>query len=338
MISSELQKKLSDDKINCDYILTPIVNYKLEINKGKNKYIPKSNYPLESLNLILEEINFLFKDNESLMEYFESFDTGTHIYLFNLRTKDKKETGYLKTIKENQTLNKKIETNYELIFDEDEKDILLNDDILNLSEDFKKNLIDFSLKQYLKFLFLKNDTNINIYLFGSKLDLDNPYYNIKSMVNDGENYVKITNLNYVDNSENKIIDCFDLEGSEYNGILFNEKFIDGINNNTNIKIEEIKEKDYLNGVLFYKDNILLSRMNQFFLGDISFFVKKIMKINDDIETDKNVIKNILKRNGYIQLPDNCYEVQFNNLEIKDQALYGFIYYKIKMLLQKIQKN
>ena len=338
MISSELQKKLSDDKINCDYILTPIVNYKLEINKGKNKYIPKSNYPLESLNLILEEINFLFKDNESLMEYFESFDTGTHIYLFNLRTKDKKETGYLKTIKENQTLNKKIETNYELIFDEDEKDILLNDDILNLSEDFKKNLIDFSLKQYLKFLFLKNDTNINIYLFGSKLDLDNPYYNIKSMVNDGENYVKITNLNYVDNSENKIIDCFDLEGSEYNGILFNEKFIDGINNNTNIKIEEIKEKDYLNGVLFYKDNILLSRMNQFFLGDISFFVKKIMKINDDIKPDKNVIKNILKRNGYIQLPDNCYEVQFNNLEIKDQALYGFIYYKIKMLLQKIQKN
>ena len=339
MISSELQKKLSDDKINCDYILTPIVNYKLEINKGKNKYIPKSNYPLESLNLILEEINFIFKDKGSLLEYFDSFDTGTHIFLFNLRTKNKNEIGYLKMIKENETLNKKIETNYELIFDEDETDILLNDDILNLSEDFKKNLIDFSLKQYLKFLFLKHDTNINIYLFGNKLDLENPYYNIKQMVNDGENYIKITNLNYVDNNENKIIDCFDIEGSEYNGILFNEKFIDEINNNTNIKIEEIKEKDYLNGVLFYKDNILISRMNQFFLGDINFFVKKLMKINDDnIECDKNVRKNLLKRNGYIQLPDNCYEVQFNNLEIKDQALYRFIYYKIKILLQKIQKN
>ena len=339
MISNELQKKLSDDKINCDFVLTPIINYKIEINKDKekNNYIAKSNYPFESLNLILEEINFLFKDKESLLEYFDSFDTGTHIYLFNLRTKNKNEIGYLKTIKENETLNKKIETNYELIFDEDEKDILLNDDILNLSEDFKKNLIDFSLKQYLKFLFLKPDTNINIYLFGNKLDLENPYYNIKQMVTDGGNYIKITNLNYVDNNENKIIDCFDIEGSEYNGILFNEKFIDGINNNTNIKIEEIKEKDYLNGVLFYKDNILISRMNQFFLGDINFFVKKLMKINDDIECDKNVRKNLLKRNGYIQLPDNCYEVQFNNLEIKDQALYGFIYYKIKMLLQKMQK-
>ena len=57
-------------------------------------------------------------------------------------------------------------------------------------------------------------------------------------------------------------------------------------------MDEIKEKDYLNGVLFYKDNILISRMNQSFLGDINFFVKKLMKINDDIEIDNKIYKNI----------------------------------------------
>ena len=177
ILSSELQKKLNDDKNNCDYILTPIVNYKIEQNKTKNNYIPKSNYPLESLNLILEEINFLFKDKESLFEYFDTFQTGTHIYLFDLRTKNKNEIGYLKTLKENKTLNKKIESNYELLFDE-EGDILLNNENLDFPEIFKKNLIDFSLKKYLKFLFLKPNTKINIFLFGNKLDLENPYYNI----------------------------------------------------------------------------------------------------------------------------------------------------------------
>ena len=339
MISSELQKKLSDDKINCDYILTPIVNYKIEQNELKNNYIPKSNYPLESLNLILDEINFLFKDKESLIKYFDTFQTGTHIFLFDLKTKNKNEIGFLKTMKENSNVSGKIESNYELLFDEDEADISLNNDNLDIPENLKKNLIDFSLKKYLKFLFLKPDTKINIYLFGKKLQRDNPYYNIKLLSNDGDNLVKITNLNYISDKENlKTIDCFDIEGSEYNGILFNEKFLDSINNTTNIAMDEIKEKDYLNGVLFYKDNILISRMNQSFLGDINFFVKKLMKINDDNEIENKIYKNIFKRNGYIQLPDNCYEVQFNKLEIKDQALFGFIYYKLKMLLQKIQKN
>ena len=336
LISSELQKILSEDKINSDYILTPIVNYKIEKNKEKNNYIPKSNYPVESLKLILDEIYFLFKDKESLNEYFDTFETGTHIYLFDLRTNNNNEIGYLKPAKENNSSNNTIVSNYELLFDEEKKDILLNN-TLDIPDEFKNNLIDFSLKKYLKFLFLKQEQKINIYLFGNKLDIENPYYNIKSLANDGENVIKITNLKYV-NEENKIIDCFDLEGSEYKGILFNEKFIDGINNNTNIAIDSIKEKDYLNGVLFYKDNILVNRMNQCFLGDINFFIKKIMNIKDDNEIVYKNYRNMFKKNGFIQLPENGYELQFNNLEIKDQALFGFIYYKLKLLLQKIQKN
>ena len=337
MISKSLQQKLKDDEINWDFILTPIVNYKIEQDKIENKYIPKSNYPLESLNLILEEIPFLFKDKEALFDYFNTFESGTHIYLFDLRTKNKNETGYLKTMKENNELNKKIISNYELLFDQDDNDILLNEN-LDLNEEFKKNIIDFSFKKYLKFFFLKCDKKLNIFLFGKKLDIDNPYYNIKSLANDGNNIIKLTNLNYKSDKENEVIDCFDIEGNEYKGILFDEKFIDGINNNTNITIEEIKEKDYLNGVLFYKDNILINRMNQLSFGDINFFIKKMININDDNEIEGKINKNIFKRNGYIELPNNSYELQFNNMEIKDQALFGFIYYKLKMLLQKIQKN
>jgi hypothetical protein len=337
MISAELQKKLSEDKNCCEYILTPIVNYKIEKNEIKNKYIPKSNFPLESINLILEQINFLFKDNEALIEYFDTFETGTHIYLFDLRTKNRNESGYLKTMKENDTLNNKIISNYELLFDEEENDIFLNDPPY-FPEDFKKNIIDFSLKTYLKFLFLKPVKNINIYLFQKKLDIENPYYNIKLLANDGQNVTKITNLKYTSDKENEIIDCFDIVGGEYTGILFNEKFIDSINSNTNIFFEEIKEKNYFNGVLLYKDNVLINRMNQLSLGDINFFIKKSMNLDNDDEIDLKINKNIFKRNGFVQLPNNCYELQFNNMEFKDQALLGFIYYKIKMLLQKIQKN
>ena len=349
MISIELQKKINDK--NCDFILTPIVNYRIEKkdnNKNNSqKYIPKSNFPIESINLILEIIPFLFKSNDDLMKYFDSFETGTHIYLFDLKTIKKEENGYLKTIKEDNSLNKSILSNYELLFDEEENDIYLNQDI-GLNDELKKNIIDFSLKKYLSFLYLKHNKHINIFIFRKKIEIENPYYNIKLMSHSGKNIEQITNLIYSKEvkNENNIIDSFNIEGTDYNGILFNEKFIDSISSNSSIGIEEIKEKDYLNGILLYKDNILVSRLNQSFLGDITFFIKKMMKINNIICNNENknkcneynyLNKKIFKRNGYLQLPSAGYELMFNNMEIKDQALFGFIYNKIKILIKKLQK-
>ena len=242
-------------------------------------------------------------------------------------------------------MNKRILSNYELLFNEEENDIYLNEDI-GLNDEFKKNIIDFSLKKYLSFLYLKHNKNINIYIFGNKIEIENPYYNIKLMSYSGNNMKQITNLIYSkeDNNGNKkdIIDSFNIEGTNYNGILFNENFIDSISSNSNIGIEEIKEKDYLNGILLYKDNILVSRLNQTFLGDITFFVKKLMNINNSIYDVENInkynlTKKIFKRNGYLQLPSVGYELMFNNMEIKDQALFGFIYNKIKILLKNLQK-
>ena len=349
MISIELQKKINDK--NCDFILTPIVNYRIEKkDNNKNnghKYIPKSNFPIESINLILEIIPFLFKSNDDLMKYFDSFETGTHIYLFDLKTIKNEENGYLKTIKEDNSLNKSILSNYELLFDEEENDIYLNQDI-GLNDELKKNIIDFSLKKYLSFLYLKHNKHTNIFIFGKKIEIENPYYNIKLMSHSGKNIEQITNLIYSKEvkNENNIIDSFNIEGTDYNGILFNEKFIDSISSNSSIGIEEIKEKDYLNGILLYKDNILVSRLNQSFLGDITFFIKKMMKINNIICNNENknkcneynfLNKKIFKRNGYLQLPSAGYELMFNNMEIKDQALFGFIYNKIKILIKKLQK-
>ena len=337
LISKRLQQKIKEN----DYILTPIINYRIEKKEAnKLKYIAKSNFPKESLNLILEAISFLFQTEEDLMNYFDSFDIGTHIYLFDLRKKN---------LYKDDILN---ENNYELIFNEEENDIWINEDY-DFSEELKRNVIDFSLKKYLNFIILKPFKDINIYLLGKKIDWENPYYNIKLLSNLGNNIKKITSLNYFSTDEKEKIDCLNIEGSDYKGILFNENFIDSITSNTNIGVEDIKEKDYFNGILIYKDGILINRLNQEYFGNFNFFEKKIMHVTDKIyNNDEDHLNNnifglnqnnnyfcskIFKKNGYIELPPNAYELTFNGCEIKDQALFGYFYNKVKALLQKIQK-
>ena len=334
MISNSLQKKLKDN----DFILTPIINYRIEKKESnKMKYIAKSNFPSESLNLILEHINFLFKAEEELMNYFDTFDTGTHIYLFDL----KKKSNFLG------------EKNYELIFNEEENDICLNEDF-EFDEELKKNIIDFSLKKYLSFMVLKPLKDVSIFISEKKIDLENPYYNIKLLASLGNNIKKLNSINYFINDEKDKIDCLNIDGMDYEGILFNENFIDSITSNTNIGVEDIKEKDYLNGILIYKENILITRLNQHNFGDLNFFIKKMMNLSNKEENDfsnnnnifeqnfiyknsNNILRKIFKKNGYIELPSNGYELMFNGCEIKDQALFGFFYNKVKALLQKIQK-
>ena len=333
MISKSLQKKLKDN----DFILTPIINYRIEKKESnKMKYIVKSNFPNESLNLILEYINFLFKTEEELMNYFDTFDTGTHIYLFDL----KKKSNFLG------------EKNYELIFNEEENDICLNEDF-EFDEELKQNIIDFSLKKYLSFMVLKPLKDVSIFISEEKIDLENPYYNIKLLASLGNNIKKLNSINYFINDEKDKIDCLNIEGMDYEGILFNENFIDSITSNTNIGVEDIKEKDYLNGILIYKENILITRLNQHNFGDLNFFIKKMMNLSNKEENDfstnnifeqnfiyknsNNILRKIFKKNGYIELPSNGYELMFNGCEIKDQALFGFFYNKVKALLQKIQK-
>ena len=310
LISKNLQKK-----IDSDFILTPVINYKINFendndkeNKDKEDYIPKSDYPLQSLNLILEEIKFLFKTPEELINYFKSFQTGTHIFLYDL---------------------KKINDNYEFTFDKEQHDIFCNVyfDELGFDEQSKKELIDISLSQYLNFIQLKHSKEVKIFIEGEEKKLENPYYNIFLMSGiNNNNLKKIAYLKYEGGDK---IDCFNICGEDYKGILFNEKFLNGITENTNFAVEDIKEKDYFNGILLYKENYLICRIGQSTFGDLSFFIKKFLNGKKG--------KDIFKINGYIQLPNKGYDLMFNNKEIKDLALFGFLYNKIKGLTSKINK-
>jgi len=201
---------------------------------------------------------------------------------------------------------------------------------------------------------LKPLKDVSIFISEKKIDLENPYYNIKLLASLGNNIKKLNSINYFVYDEKEKIDCLNIDGMDYEGILFNENFIDSITSNTNIGVEDIKEKDYLNGILIYKENILITRLNQHNFGDLNFFIKKMMNLSNKEENDfsnnnnifeqnfvyknsNNILRKIFKKNGYIELPSNGYELMFNGCEIKDQALFGFFYNKVKALLQKIQK-
>ena len=82
LISKQLQMKM-----NNDLILTPLVNYIIQKDKDKNttKYIFKSQMGLQSENIILNEIRFLFWSIDEIFSYANKFETGTHIFIYDLR-------------------------------------------------------------------------------------------------------------------------------------------------------------------------------------------------------------------------------------------------------------
>jgi hypothetical protein len=262
LISKNLQVKM-----DTDFILTPVINYAYE----GNKYYPKSNFSQQSLNIILNEIKFLYKDCDKLFDYIESFETGTHIYLYDL-----------KQISSNKSdLNKLY--NYELLFDFSEKDVLFNCFESQIED---RRFIDASLINYLKFLYLE-EPNVEINLIGRRVDMTNPY--VKIFKN-----AKKTNVPKVNSSLKFDISDSDIaliDNEIYKGVIFNKSFFN------NLKLES----NFFNGILLYKDKRLISRFEQSKLGDISFFVKKFIK-HDDLEK-------VITFSGFVEF--SCFELLCN---------------------------
>lgn len=301
LISINLQ-----DKIDSDLVLTPVVNYKITDNPNK-KYVPKSNYPTESLNLILDEIGFLIATEDDLYILLETFKTGTFIYLFDLK--------------------KTSEDNYELIISNNSNDILFNTFYEELGDE-NTNYIDISLKQYLNFLQLNMNKNVSFYINKEKFVPVNLYYQLHLAGKTANEVTKIAYLKYQKENENEKIDCFYIGGEQYKGILFNSHFIDSVSKDSNSDVEDIKSKDYFNGVLLYRGNTLISRIDQSKFGDLAYFVKKMIKGKDKL----------FKVNGYIELPEQGFDLMFNGKEIKDLAVFGFLFTKVKSLIKQINKN
>ena len=308
-------------KINNDLIVTPIVNY----THKDNNFEFKSQFALQSLNLILNETRFLFWNEEELFNYIKTFETGTHIFLYDFKqfSPKKENLGSL--------------SNLELLFDYNEKDILYN---LFYIFDDNRELIDVSLKKYILNLYLNN--NSNIYIFDNLIDIKNSelmqlknlhdsYKEIKGEIKEDKIEIIEPNFNIHNDNLNEI-KCLIFDNELYNGVLIKkneQNFYDEIlKKKYNINISNNNQNEIL---LFLKGR-LITRLNQKKFGDLAYFEKK-----------KNKKENIAKKNctefwfGYIELPDNSlYETVSTKTEFKDKILFSYFYSKLYNLLKKFQ--
>ena len=354
LISKQLQMKMHND-----LILTPLVNYEIikeEKSEGiKNKYLFKSQMGLQSENIILNEIRFLFWSVDEIFSFADKFNTGTYIFIFDL-----------KQFSPNKTLINKI-NNFELFFGyKSEYDLQYNDILYNtilkqkyLNEENNKNnmlnMIDVSLRKYLE-LFLFNYNGVNIKLLNEKINTENNIITkLSSIVRNNIYSNDIININNnndkILNSENVLIieDSFSLKGKKnlnkekiniilikgelYKGILIkkdeNKENINKlINDLFSVDISDCIDDLFSNNILIYLENRLVCRLGQNKFGDLPYFIKMKKK--------KDWFYNYM---GYIELPKNgLYELNLIKSEFKDNSMSFIFFSKINNLIKKLNKK
>ena len=354
LISKQLQMKMHND-----LILTPLVNYEIikeEKSEGiKNKYLFKSQMGLQSENIILNEIRFLFWSVDEIFSFADKFNTGTYIFIFDL-----------KQFSPNKTLVNKI-NNFELFFGyKSEYDLQYNDILYNtilkqkyLNEENNKNnmlnMIDVSLRKYLE-LFLFNYNGVNIKLLNEKINTENNIITkLSSIVRNNiysNDIINIDNNNdKILNSENVLIieDSFSLKGKKnlnkekiniilikgelYKGILIkkdeNKENINKlINDLFSVDISDCIDDLFANNILIYLENRLVCRLGQNKFGDLPYFIKMKKK--------KDWFYNYM---GYIELPKNgLYELNLIKSEFKDNSMSFIFFSKINNLIKKLNKK
>ena len=364
LISKQLQMKMHND-----LILTPLVNYEIikdEKNENKNKYIFKSQMGLQSENIILNEIRFLFWSVNEIFSFADTFNTGTYLFIFDL-----------KQFSSNKNLINTI-GNFELFFGyKSEYDLRYNDIIYNtmlkkiylenlnyLSDDIKNdnsnnmiNVIDVSLRKYLE-LFLVNYNGVNVTLLSEKINTENNIITkLSSIVRNNLYMNEIMNSNINDkinsvlNSENILIleDSFSLKekkninkekiniiilkGELYKGILIKKSekkknIIKIINDTFNVDITDCIDDLISNNILIYLENRLVCRLGQNKFGDLPYYIKMKKK--------KDWYYNYM---GYIELPKNgLYELNLIKSEFKDNLINFILFRKINNLIKKLNKN
>lgn len=281
LISYNLQTKLGTD-----LILTPIVNYSIEPNGG---YKLKKQFSLQSANLIINEIKFLFYDINSLFSYANTFQAGTHIFLYDLRQIS------------NDTNKINCLDNFELFLNYNNKDILYN---LFCLQTQKQTAIDSSLRQYIKNLYIKY-INAEIVLFGEKIELKNELvslYENETLLPQGDIVISKNNLVLSDEDKGRLCECVVIKGHLYNGIICTSDFVSGSKLNGMI----LNKDNVQEGILLYLNKKLICRVNQKKLGDVSYFLKQRFtgKKNEKDRSKKQLV-------GYIDLPISTFELMSN---------------------------
>ena len=351
LISKQLQMKMHND-----LILTPLVNYEIikdDKNEGKNKYIFKSQMGLQSENIILNEIRFLFWSIDDVFSFADKFETGTHIFIFDLK-QFSGDKNYLNKIN-NFELFFGYKSEYDLKYNDILYNTILKQKYLNSNEENNKNnllnVIDVSLRKYLE-LFLFNYNGVNINLLTEKINTENNIITkLSSIVRNNINSNEVINMNNnsenILNNENILIieDSFSLKGKKnlnkekiniillkgelYKGILIKkekkENIIKLINDAFNVDVSDCIDDLIYNNILIYLENRLVCRLGQNKFGDLPYFIK--MKKNKDWYY--NYI-------GYIELPKNgLYELNLIKSEFKDNSMSFIFFSKINNLIKKL---
>ena len=355
LISKQLQMKMHND-----LILTPLVNYEIikgDKNEGKNKYIFKSQMGLQSENIILNEIRFLFWSIDDVFSFADKFETGTHIFIFDLK-QFSGDKNYLNKIN-NFELFFGYKSEYDLKYNDILYNTILKQKYLNLNEENNKNnllnVIDVSLRKYLE-LFLFNYNGVNINLLTEKINTENNIITkLSSIVRNNINSNEVINMNNNNNEnilnyENILVieDSFSLKGKKnlnkekiniillkgelYKGILIKkekkENIIKLINDAFNVDVSDCIDDLIYNNILIYLENRLVCRLGQNKFGDLPYFIK--MKKNKDWYY--NYI-------GYIELPKNgLYELNLIKSEFKDNSMSFIFFSKINNLIKKLNKK
>ena len=353
LISKQLQMKMHND-----LILTPLVNYEIikdDKNEGKNKYIFKSQMGLQSENIILNEIRFLFWSIDDVFSFADKFETGTHIFIFDLK-QFSGDKNYLNKIN-NFELFFGYKSEYDLKYNDILYNTILKQKYLNSNEENNKNnllnVIDVSLRKYLE-LFLFNYNGVNINLLTEKINTENNIITkLSSIVRNNINSNEVINMNNnsenILNNENILIieDSFSLKGKKnlnkekiniillkgelYKGILIKkekkENIIKLINDAFNVDVSDCIDDLIDNNILIYLENRLVNRLGQNKFGDLPYFIKMKKK--------KDWVYNYM---GYIELPKNgLYELNLIKSEFKDNSMSFIFFSKINNLIKKLNK-
>ena len=367
VISKQLQMKM-----NNDLILAPLVNYSIIYEDEKNmknpRYEFKSQVGLQSENIILNEIRFLFWSIDELFDYANKFDTGTHIFIFDLKQFSPNKEFYNKATnfelfyfypkeynEEEKNENNNINNDNEKL-NPKQNDILYNtllkqSYLYNKSNEDFNNVIDLSFRKYLEF-FLLDYKNITVNLMKNEIKTKNNILNrlytkvlsfkFEDSFNDFSNISNPENILIVDDtfSFNKKVDLSKINiilfnGELYKGILIQKEkdddiMISNVNDSLDINAtnDEIKELK-LNDILIYLENRLICRLGQNKFGDLPFFIKNIKQKNRG---------GIYKYCGFIQLPSNgLYELTTLKNGFKDNTVFSMFFSKISNLIKKIKK-
>jgi hypothetical protein len=365
LISRQLQMKM-----NNDLILTPLVNYTIIKNDDNTtKYIFKSQMGLQSENIILNEIRFLFWSVDEIFSYANSFETGTHIFIYDLKQFSSHKEHY------NKASNFELFFSYKSDMNINNNDILYNtllkqrylNNIENDNENKKENennenknnlinIIDISLRKYLEF-FLFEYKGANINLLKEKINVENNIIKkLSSIVNN--NLYSLENDYFNDNGNNNN----DIISSE-NVIIIDDSFsLKGkkLNNKEKINIILLKGELY-KGILIKKEDkdTLVKIINDTFNVNISDEINDLLYNNILIYLENRLvcrlgqnkfgdlpyfIKKQKKKEwyynymGYIELPSNgLYELNLLKSEFKDNSMISLFFSKINNLIKKLNK-